>query len=726
MKRSFIVVLVVLATALGGGSVWYFGKRARPAAASLPASAAIPVVAATVTGRNVPIYLRGIGTVIAYNTDVVRSQIQGQIVQIAFTEGQTVKAGDLLAQIDPRPYEAQIEQFTANRDRDRAQLTNAEANLSRYTQLGDKGYATPQLIETQKAQVAQLQAAVKSDQAQIDEAKVQLSYTRLTSPIPGVTGVRQIDVGNVIHPTDPNGLVVVTQVEPISLLFTLPEADLPEIQQQLTKGPLKVVAYSQDDKIKLDEGELLLINNEIIQTTGTLQLKATFPNRDHRLWPGQLINARLLLDTRKDALTVAGSAVQQGPNGAYVYVVKPNQTAELRPVHVAQISDGQALIDQGLKSGDVVVIDGQYRLKEGSQVQELHGKAAREATCKALCRTRCHEFLRALHLTADRNRPADGRPAAVRPCGLSPASGRGVAQRQLPDHSDLAQLPGADPQTIASSVATPLEQQLSQIPGVTQLTSSSALGVAQLTVQFELSRTVDSAAVDVLSAINAASPYLPPNIPYPPTIRKVNPAETPIMLIALSSDTLPMTTVDAYAENILLPKISQVPGVGLVGIGGQQKPAIRVQVNPQALADRGIGLEDVRSVIAGANVDLPKGTLNSPRVTYTLNTNDQLLKPAAYDDLIIAYRNGSPVRIRDIGTAIEGPENNLLAGWYGKQPAIILAVQRVPGANVIETVDRIRTLLPTLQRRCPPQSRSRLPQTGPRPFAPPSRTSSSP
>ncbi|MGY3291938.1 multidrug efflux pump subunit AcrB [Bradyrhizobium sp. LM3.6] len=265
-----------------------------------------------------------------------------------------------------------------------------------------------------------------------------------------------------------------------------------------------------------------------------------------------------------------------------------------------------------------------------------------------------------------------------------------------------AQLPGADPGTIASSLATPLEQQLSQIPGVTQLTSSSALGVAQLTVQFELSRTVDSAAVDVLAAINAASPFLPPNIPYPPTIRKVNPAETPIMLIALTSDSLPLTTVDAYAENILLPKISQVPGVGLVGIGGQQKPAIRVRVNPQALAARGIGLEDVRSVIAGANVDLPKGTLNSPRVTYTLNTNDQLLKPSAYEDLIIAYRNGSPVRIRDIGTAIEGPENDLLAGWYGKDPAVILAVQRVPGANVIETVDRIKKLLPQLQASVPP------------------------
>jgi hydrophobe/amphiphile efflux-1 (HAE1) family protein len=265
-----------------------------------------------------------------------------------------------------------------------------------------------------------------------------------------------------------------------------------------------------------------------------------------------------------------------------------------------------------------------------------------------------------------------------------------------------AQLPGADPQTMASSVATPLEQQFSQIPGVTQLTSASALGFTQLTVQFELSRDVDSAATDVLAAINAASPFLPVGIPYPPTIRKVNPADTPILVLGLTSDSLPLTTVDAYAENILLPKISQVSGVGLVGIGGQQKPAIRVQVDPQALASRGIGLEDVRNVLAQANVDLPKGTLNSPYQTYTLNTNDQLLKPEAYNDLIVAYRNGSPVRIRDIGQAIEGPENDLIAGWYNKQRAIILAVQRQPNANVIETVDRIKALLPQLQASLPP------------------------
>src|SRR6266852_719305 len=265
-----------------------------------------------------------------------------------------------------------------------------------------------------------------------------------------------------------------------------------------------------------------------------------------------------------------------------------------------------------------------------------------------------------------------------------------------------AQLPGADPQTMASSVATPLEQQLSQIPGLTQLTSSSALGVTTLSAQFELSRTVDSAAVDVLAAINAASPFLPIGIPYPPTIRKVNPADTPIMVLALTSASVPLTTVDAYAENILLPKISQISGVGLVGIGGQQKPAIRVQVNPQALAARGISLEDVRTVLGQANVDLPKGTLNSPRETFTLNTNDQLLKPDAYDNLVIAYRNGSPVRIRDIGKAIEGPENNLMAGWFNKQRAVILAIQRVPGANVIETVDRIKALLPQLEASIPP------------------------
>jgi multidrug efflux system membrane fusion protein len=367
---------VVVAVA---GVVLTHGHARETATTPPPAPPAVPVVAGTVSSGDVPIYLRGIGTVIAYNTVVVRSQIQGQITKITFTEGQTVKSGDTLAEIDPRPYQAQLDQIVANRDRDQAQLTNSLANLDRYNQLLAKGDATVQLADTQKAQVIQLQSAIKSDEALIEAAKVQLEYTKLTSPIAGVTGVRQVDMGNIIHPTDPNGLVVVTQIEPISVIFTLPETDLPEIQQEMAKGPLTVLAYSHDDKIKLDEGKLALVNNEILQTTGTIQLKADFPNTARMLWPGELINARLLLETRHDGLSIASSAVQQGPNGSYVYVIGPDRTVQMRPVTVAQISEGQALIDSGLKPNENVVLEGQYRLQPGSPVEELRGKAAENA-----------------------------------------------------------------------------------------------------------------------------------------------------------------------------------------------------------------------------------------------------------------------------------------------------------------------------------------------------------
>jgi hydrophobe/amphiphile efflux-1 (HAE1) family protein len=270
-----------------------------------------------------------------------------------------------------------------------------------------------------------------------------------------------------------------------------------------------------------------------------------------------------------------------------------------------------------------------------------------------------------------------------------------------PTLSVTAQLPGADPQTMASSVASPLETQFGQIPGLTQMTSASALGYTQITLQFDLSRPLDGAVADTLSAINAASAYLPTGLPYPPTIRKVNPADTPILVLAATSDTLPLTVVSAYAQNIVEQKLSQIPGVGLVGTGGTQQPTVRVQVDPQALAARGINLEDVRTVLGQANVDLAKGTLNSPRQTYTLNTNDQLFKPEQYADLIVAYRNGSPVRIRDIGRAISAGENELIAGWYNQQRAIIVAVQRQPGANVIETVGRIKAMLPVVQASIP-------------------------
>jgi hydrophobe/amphiphile efflux-1 (HAE1) family protein len=264
-----------------------------------------------------------------------------------------------------------------------------------------------------------------------------------------------------------------------------------------------------------------------------------------------------------------------------------------------------------------------------------------------------------------------------------------------------AQLPGADPQTMAETVASPLELQFGEIPGLTQMTSSSALGYVQITLQFALDQQVAAVESETLSAIQTASAYLPKNIPYPPMIRQVNPADTPILVLGITSDTLPITVVDAYAQNILLQKISQISGVGLVGIGGEQQPTVRVRVDPQALAARGIGLEDVRAVLGQANVDLPKGQLNSPRQTFTFNTNDQLFKPDQYDDVIIAYSNGSPVRIRDVGHAISAGENELISAWYNNRHAILLSIQRQPGANVIDVVSRIKALMPVLQASIP-------------------------
>ena len=385
MKRKVITSIGILAAAIAGGLVYVTHADLFEKAKAAPAPPApVPVVASTVAQHDVPIYLTGVGTVIAYNTDIVRAQIQGQIISINFKEGQGVRAGDLLAQIDPRPYQALIDQYTGNLERDQAQLVNAEANQKRYTQLGNKGWATPQLVETQNAQVGELQAAIKADQALIDAAKVQLSFTRLTSPIDGVVGIRQIDVGNIISPSTTNGLCVVTQLNPISLIFTLPETVLPQIQQQeqKAKSPLAVIAYNQDNTIRLDQGQLGLVNNEILQTTGSIQLKANFANAQNQLWPGELVNARLLLDTRHNGLTVPAGVVQQGPKGPYAYVINRDDTVSIRQIKVAQVSDGQALIDSGLTANERVVVDGQYKLQPETHVTILHGKAAEEAAAQ--------------------------------------------------------------------------------------------------------------------------------------------------------------------------------------------------------------------------------------------------------------------------------------------------------------------------------------------------------
>jgi membrane fusion protein, multidrug efflux system len=379
IAKKYVIAATLFAIAAGAvltAQHKWFAAGAPQAAAPPPPP--IGVVASTIPSHDVPIDLRGVGTVIAFNNVLIRSQISGQLVKISFVQGQTVKKGDVLAVIDPQPYQAEVGEAIADRDRDQAHLQNARIDLDRYTKLASQNSIALQMADSERAVVDQLVAMVEADEEIIRSAQVYLGYTNLTSPIDGVTGIRKIDIGNIIHPTDPQGLVDVTQIEPISLIFTLPESDFPEIQEKLAKGPVTVFVDSQDGKL-LDKGKLNLIDNQIIQTTGTIRLRAEFPNKKHLLWPGLLVNARLQLDIRHNGLTVPASAVEEGPKGAYTYVIKPDNTVEIRPVTVAQISEGQALINWGLAANERVVVDGQYKLKPGVRVTILTGKAAQEA-----------------------------------------------------------------------------------------------------------------------------------------------------------------------------------------------------------------------------------------------------------------------------------------------------------------------------------------------------------
>jgi multidrug efflux system membrane fusion protein len=337
----------------------------------------VPVVAGVVEHADVPIYLDGLGTVQALNTVTVRARIDGEIKDIAFTEGQEVRAGDLLLQIDPAPYQATYDQAVAKKGQDEAQLANAQADLSRYQDLAGKKVISSQQLDTQKALVRQFDAAVKADEAAVAAAKVQLDYTKIVAPIDGRTGIRLVDKGNIVRASDQTGLVVVTQLQPIAILFTLPEQSLSQIDKKVAaSGQLQVVAVDRDNKTELERGTLTVIDNQIDTTTGTIKLKATFPNEKFGLWPGQFVNARLLLTVRKDAIVVRNSVVQRGPQGPFIFVIKPDDTVEMRPVAIGPSENGVTIIDQGLQAGERIVVDGQYKLLPNSKVKTADAAAA--------------------------------------------------------------------------------------------------------------------------------------------------------------------------------------------------------------------------------------------------------------------------------------------------------------------------------------------------------------
>jgi multidrug efflux system membrane fusion protein len=358
-------IIGVIAVGVGG---WYlihhFAAQKAP-----PPQAIIPVTPGTVTVKDVPVYVRGLGTVQAFNTVTIKSRVDGQITQVQFTEGQEVKAGDPLFQIDPRPYQALLEQAQANLQKDQSQLQGAQRDLARYGKLIEPGFQTRQSYEDQQATVGQVQGSAKADQALIDSSQLNLDYADIRSPITGRTGARLVDIGNYVQASAATNLVTVTQMKPIFVTFTVPQESLDQIRQNQTQAPLNVVAYAADDKTVLAQGKLTLINNQVDTTTGTIQLKATFDNEDERLWPGEFINARLIVSVKKNALTVPSQTVMQGPNGAYAYTIKPDKTVQRQAVDVALTQDGEAVVDKGLAATDSVVVEGQYRLTQGTKVK---------------------------------------------------------------------------------------------------------------------------------------------------------------------------------------------------------------------------------------------------------------------------------------------------------------------------------------------------------------------
>ncbi|MBS0234457.1 MAG: efflux RND transporter periplasmic adaptor subunit [Proteobacteria bacterium] len=375
-RRSRVGLMVMLAPAVAAGvfAIRYFADHDHPLSART--APPVPVDTAVAVRRNVPVYLTGIGTVQALNTVTIRTQVQGQLEKVLFTEGQTVKKGDLLAVVDPRPFQATLDQAVAKIQEDKADLANAKVVLSRDENLANQDYATQQALDNQRSLVAELEAQIAQDVAAKEAAAVQLSYTQITAPLTGRTGIRLVDAGNIVHPTDTTGLVVITQTQPISVISTLPEDDLENVRQALRQGPVTVTAFTRDGTVNLGSGTLSLIDNEIDQASGTMRLKSTFPNSEEKLWPGQYVEVRLEQKLVENTVTIPAAALQRGQQGFFVYVVNADDVVEPRNIKTGQIASGTAIVESGLSPGDRVVTSGSYQLDAGVKVKVEAANAA--------------------------------------------------------------------------------------------------------------------------------------------------------------------------------------------------------------------------------------------------------------------------------------------------------------------------------------------------------------
>jgi multidrug efflux system membrane fusion protein len=375
-RQARLAALGAIVALLVAVAAWRW-LAAKPA--PVAKSQAIAVDVAIVNRADVPVYLEGLGTVQAFYTVTITARVDGQIQKVAFKEGQDVKTGEVLVQIDPRPYQAALGVAIATRDKDRALLANAHRDMDRYAELAPEDLASKQTVDTQRALIAQLAAQIKGDEAAMDNARTQLDYTTIRSPIDGRTGIRQVDPGNNVHAADTAGMVVVTQLEPISIIFSLPEEDFGQLSAALALGPVTATALSRDDREELDHGTVALIDNQIDQTTGTIRVKATLPNKQRRLWPGEFVNVRVQTDLQRQVLTMPASALERGPDGVFTYLVQPDSTIKVALLTAGEQNGDLVVIEKGLQAGDRVVTSNQYRLQPGSLIRANAPRVAKSA-----------------------------------------------------------------------------------------------------------------------------------------------------------------------------------------------------------------------------------------------------------------------------------------------------------------------------------------------------------
>ena len=561
--------------------------------------------------QDVPVYLAGLGSVTAFYTANIKSRVDGQIMRVNFKEGQIVKEGDLLIVIDPRPYQVQLEQMQAQLFKDQATLRDAKLNLDRYTTLIPSGSIAQQQVDTQKSLVDQLEGQVRTDQAQIDNAKLQIVYCHITAPFTGRVGLRQVDPGNIVHAADTNPMLILTQLQPIAVIFTLPEDELPTVAQHmknatLAGGGLQPRRSDQaGDRQTADDRQPDRSDDGNGQAESRLrqqrQPALAEPVRERQPAAGDAEEQHGGADGRDSAraagnVRLCGEAGQDGGSAHGDGIAYAGQTRRWSPA--------------GSIPGDTVVTDGQDKLQTGSTIEPRSTRPEPAPCERHMLQLRTSRQLRSFRNSGfmSPSRLFILRPVATTLLMVGVLLVGWVAFMQLPvsalpevDYPTIQVVtfyPGADPDVMASSVTSPLERQFGQVPGLSQMTSTSSFGSSVITLQFGLDQNIDVEEQQVQAAVNAASTYLPADLPNPPIYNKVNPADAPILTLAMTSDSLPLSKVEDLADTALAQKISQLPGVGLVSISGGQKPAVRVQVNPTALASYGLSLEDVRTALA--------------------------------------------------------------------------------------------------------------------------------